>query len=188
MPEPGRSAAEARTDESGPPRPGRDGAERHQRREFVSLMASRVGDAYLRKPFFVDGGTDIVSLCRELSRRGLSDALVRDGERLGVFTTTDLREALLREVPPAELAVREVATFEPWSVSVDDELYDAMILMLRHRIHRVLVREGDAVVGVLSQLDLMAFVANHSYLIAVQAARGERRGRAEGRGAADRRA
>ena len=133
-------------------------------------MASRVGDAYVRKPFFVDGGTDIVTLCRELSRRGLGDALVRDGERLGIFTTTDLRDALLRPEPPAELAVREVATFEPWSVSVDDELYDAMILMLRHRIHRVVVREGDAVVGVLGQLDLMAFVASHSHLIALQAA------------------
>ena len=95
---------------------------------------------------------------------------MRDGARLGVFTTTDLRDALLRPEPPAELAVREVATFEPWSVSVDDELYDAMILMLRHRIHRVVVREGDAVVGVLSQLDLMAFVASHSHLIALQAA------------------
>ena len=70
--------------------------------------------------------------------------------------------------------MREVATFEPRSVSVDDELYDAMILMLRHRIHRVVVREGDAVVGVLSQLDLMAFVASHSHLIALQAAQASR--------------
>ena len=45
-----------------------------------------------------------------------------------------------------------------------------MLLMLRHRIHRVLVREGDAVVGVLGQLELMAFVASHSHLIALQAA------------------
>ena len=133
-------------------------------------MASRVGDVFVRKPFFVEGTTDIITLCRELAKRGLSDALVRDGVRLGVFTTTDLRDALLRPEPPAELPVREVATFEPRSVSVDDELYDAMILMLRHRIHRVVVREGDAVVGVLSQLDLMAFVASHSHLIALQAA------------------
>jgi CBS domain-containing protein len=133
-------------------------------------MASRVGDAYLRKPYFVDGGTDIVSLCGELARRGLNDALVRDGDRLGIFTTTNLRDALLRPEPPGKLAVREVATFEPVAVSVDDELYDAMILMLRHRIHRVVVRQGEAVVGVLSQLDLMAFVASHSHLIALQAA------------------
>ncbi|MET0943349.1 MAG: DUF294 nucleotidyltransferase-like domain-containing protein, partial [Mesorhizobium sp.] len=133
-------------------------------------MASPVGDAYLRKPYFVDGGTDIVSLCGELARRGLNDALVRDGDRLGIFTTTNLRDALLRPEPPGKLAVREVATFEPVAVSVDDELYEAMILMLRHRIHRVVVRQGESVVGVLSQLDLMAFVASHSHLIALQTA------------------
>ncbi|MFG1343258.1 putative nucleotidyltransferase substrate binding domain-containing protein [Xanthobacter autotrophicus DSM 431] len=153
---------------------GRVSASGRERREFVSLLTSRVRDVFLRKPFFVDGGTDLVSLCRELSRLRLSEALVRDGDRIGIFTTTDLRDALTRETPPDRLAVREVAVFDPWSVSLDDELYDALILMLRHRIHRLLVRDGDGgeagIVGVLGQLDLMAFVANHSHLIALEAA------------------
>lgn len=133
-------------------------------------MSARVGEAYLRRPFFVDGDTDIVSLCRMLAERGIGEALVRDGDRLGIFTTTNLRDALLRPEPPDELPVREMATFVPVSVSVDDELYEALILMLRHRIHRVIVRDGEKVSGVLSQLDLMGFVAGHSHLIALQAA------------------
>ncbi len=147
---------------------GRVSALRRERREFVSLMASRVRDVHVRKPFFVDGATDLVSLCRALSERGLGDALVREGDRIGVFTTTNLREALLRDVPPGKLPVREVATFDPWCVGLDDELYDALILMLRHRIHRVVVKDGEAVVGLLGQLDLMAFVASHSHLIALK--------------------
>lgn len=143
------------------------------KREFVSLMAAKVGEAHLRKPFFVEGGMDLVALCRELSRRGLSEALVRDEGRIGIFTTTNLREALLHELPPEKLAVREVATFNPWGVSVEDELFDAMLLMLRHRIHRVVVRKGEEVVGFLSQLDLMAFMASNSHLIAMQADQAE---------------
>lgn len=145
---------------------GRVDAVLRQRRETVSLMTARVGDAYLRNPVYVDGDTDLISVCRLLSEQGRTGCLVRDGDRLGIFTTTDLRDALLRPEPPAALAVREVSVFAPLSVSVDDELYAALILMLRHRIHRVIVREGEAVVGVLSQLDLMAFVTNHSHLIA----------------------
>src|SRR5699024_9771134 len=106
-----------------PPDPsagGRADAVRREQRELVSLMATRVGQAYLRKPFFVDGGTDLVSLCRMLDERDIGEALVRDGDRLGIFTTTNLRDALLRPEPPAELAVRELATFAPLSVSVDD--------------------------------------------------------------------
>jgi CBS domain-containing protein len=155
-------------DQAGPPPPGR--ADPATGREFASLMASRVGDAFLRKPFFVDGATDIVTVCRKLARRGLGEALVRDGARIGVFTTTDLRDALLRPDPPAELAVRQVATFEAWSVSVDDELFEAMLLMLRHRIHRVVVRDGGTIIGILGQLELMTFVASHSHLISLQVA------------------
>ncbi|HET9069212.1 MAG TPA: putative nucleotidyltransferase substrate binding domain-containing protein [Amaricoccus sp.] len=128
-------------------------------------MASRVRDAPLHAPTYVDGEMDLVTLCRELSERGRTEALVRDGDRLGIFTTTDLRDALLRSIPPDRIAVREVANFAPLAVSADDELFDALVLMLRHGFHRVIVSEGEAIVGVLGQLELMAHVANHSELI-----------------------
>lgn len=161
-------------DRNDPPGNGRVEPLRRESRDFVSLLTSRVGEVFLRKPYVADGGTDLVTLCRALAERGIGDALIRDGDRLGVFTTTNLRDALLRPEPPAELPVREVATFEPVAVGTDDELYHALILMLRHRIHRLLVRDATGeVVGVLSQLDLMGFVANHSHIIAVQVAQAE---------------
>ena len=67
-------------------------------REMLSLVTARISDIYLRKPFYVEGTDDLVSVCRALSQNGLTQALVRDGqgsaERLGIFTTTDLRDAL----------------------------------------------------------------------------------------------
>ena len=105
---------------------------------------------------------------RSSAARGLTEALVRDGERLGMFTTTDLRDALLRDTPPAALAVREVARFDLVEVSPDAELFEALWLMVRHRVHRLLVRDGDTVLGVIGQLDLVSFVANHSHIVAAQ--------------------
>lgn len=138
-------------------------------REMLSLVTARVRDAYVRKPVYVDGALDLVSVCRQLSAQGLTAALVNDGERLGIFTTTDLRDALLRETPPAQLAVREVARFGLIEVDADAELFEALWLMVRHRVHRLLVRdETGAVLGVLGQLDLVSFVANHSHIVAVQ--------------------
>jgi CBS domain-containing protein len=141
-------------------------------REMLSLVTARISDAYLRKPFYVDGAADLVSVCRELSTRGLTQALVRDqqggSERLGIFTTTDLRDALLRTVPPSQLAVREVARFDLIGVDADADLFEALWLMVRHRVHRLIVRRGDTVVGVLGQLDLVSFVANHSHIVALQ--------------------
>lgn len=141
-------------------------------RELLSLMLLRVKDAYLQKPFYVDGALDLVSVCRVLSEHKITHTLVRDmhdgHERIGMFTTTDLRDALLRATPPAKLAVREVAQFDLISISPDAELFDALLIMLRHRVHRVLVRDGETIVGILSQLDLMSFMSNHSHLITLQ--------------------
>ena len=156
---------------------------RGEQREFLSLMMARVRDAYVRKPFYVDGALDLVSVCALMNQAGQSNALVRDGDRVGMFTTTDLRDALLRRadggdtssadaatpyLAPQAVAVREVARFELITIDADAELFEALLLMLRHRVHRVLVRDGTDIVGVLSQLDLMGFVSNHSHLIALQ--------------------
>lgn len=157
------------SDPAARPASARD-ARGHGRHQLVPLMSTRVGDAFLRKPFYVDASLDIVSLCRAMAEQGIGDALVRDGDRLGIFTTTNLRDVLLMDTPPARLAVRDAASFPTVDVSVDDDLYDAMILMLRHRVHRLVVRDGAEVVGVLGQLDMMGFVAHHSHLIALEAA------------------
>ncbi|WP_088286620.1 putative nucleotidyltransferase substrate binding domain-containing protein [Ideonella sp. A 288] len=137
-------------------------------REWLSLVTARVRDTYIRKPFYVDGALDLVSVCRLLQPQGLTHALVRDGDRLGIFTTTDLRDALLRPEPPGQLAVREVARFGLVDIHPDAELFEALWLMVRHRVHRLLVRDGDQVIGLLGQLDLVSFVANHSHIVALQ--------------------
>jgi len=143
-------------------------------REMLSLVTARVRDAYVRKPFYVDGALDLVAVCRQLSERGLTHALVKDtaasdgAERLGIFTTTDLRDALLRPEPPAALPVRECARFDIVAVQADADLFEALWLMVRHRVHRLLVKDGEQVLGVLGQLDLVSFVANHSHIIGAQ--------------------
>jgi len=137
-------------------------------REMLSLLTARVRDTHVRNACYVDGGLDLVSVCRVLSQQGLRDALVRDGHRLGIFTTADLRDALLRPEPPAELAVREVARFGLVEIHPDADLFEALWLMARHRVHRLLVRDGDTVLGLLDQLDLVGFVANHSQIAALQ--------------------
>jgi CBS domain-containing protein len=141
---------------------------RREQQEFMSLMLVRVCDAVLRAPFYLDSTLDLVSACRLLAAEKRSDALVRDGARIGMFTTTDLRDALLQPLPPSQLTLREVAHFGLITIDADAEVFEALLLMLRHRVHRVVVMRGERIEGVLSQLDLMGFVSSHSHLIALQ--------------------
>lgn len=137
-------------------------------REMLSLATARVRDTVVRKALVVDGALDLVAVCREMASRQTTHALVSDGGRLGIFTTTDLRDALLRGRRPDEMPVRDAASFPVVAVHPDSEVFEALWLMVRHRVHRLLVRDGEAIVGVLGQLDLVSFVANHSHVAAIQ--------------------
>ncbi|MBI5277542.1 MAG: CBS domain-containing protein [Burkholderiales bacterium] len=137
-------------------------------RETLTLISACVRDACLQPAHYVDGALDLVSVCRELAAGGLTHTLVRDGERLGIFTTTDLRDAVLRPEPPTALAVRDLARFELVEADAGADLFEALWLMVRCRVNRLVVRDGAEVVGVLGQLDLVSFVANHSHLAVLQ--------------------
>lgn len=133
---------------------------------WLLLATTRVRDLLVRPPTWVDADTDLVTLCRRLSQAGETQALVRDGERLGIFTTTDLRDALLRPEPASAVPVGEVARFDIVDVTPDADLMEALWLMASHRVHRLVVRDGDGVLGLLGQIDLVGFVVNHPGIVA----------------------
>ncbi len=143
-------------------------AQRHSEREMHALTASRVAEAFLRPAHVVDADTGIVAVATLMQAQRTSSVLVRDGARLGIFTNTGLQRAVLDGRALDTLAVRELATFRLVSISPDAPLFDALALMIQHQVHRLVVAQGDRIVGLLEQLDLLSFLSNHSYLITVQ--------------------
>jgi CBS domain-containing protein len=141
-------------------------------REMLSLLTARVRDTALRQPLVVDGGDDLVNVCRRMADARRTGTLVRDGTRLGIFTTTDLRDALLNGRAPESIAVREFTHFSLIEIDADANLFEALWSMVHHRVHRLIVRlDGDAAddgLGVLSQAELVGFVSNHSHVVALQ--------------------
>ncbi|MDO9197717.1 DUF294 nucleotidyltransferase-like domain-containing protein, partial [Rhodoferax sp.] len=147
-------------------------SERQSQHELQSLTLSRVDEAYLRPPHFVDATTDILSVVKLFQAQRTSNVLVRDTQaeppRLGIFTATALQRAILDGRPLDQLAVGELSNFSLIEVRPSDQLGDAMAVMLRRRVHRVVVAEGEHVVGILEALDLFSFLSNQSHLITVQ--------------------
>ncbi len=152
-------------------------AQRDNQHEQQTLSLARVAQAVVRPATTVDGATDIVSVVKLFQAQRTGSVLVRDARtdppRLGVFTTSGLQRAILHGTPLAQLPVRELASFQLVTVRPDDHLYDALALMIRHQVQRVVVVEAvvDGLVtdlqpiGFLEQIDLLSFLSNHSYLI-----------------------
>jgi len=159
--------------------------QRKSQHELQSLSMARVDEAFVRPAHFVDADTDIVSVVKLFQVQRTASVLVRDSAcqppRLGIFTHTGLQRAILSGIPLANLPVRELANFSLISVRPSEQLGDALAVMIRERVHRVVVAEVDSegivdserVVGVLEALDLFSFMSNHSYLITIQISEAE---------------
>jgi CBS domain-containing protein len=147
-------------------------SERQSQHEMQSLTLARVDEAFLRPAHFVDADTDIVSVVKVFQEKRSTSVLVRDTSvapaRLGMFTTTALQKAILHGKPLDQLAVGELANFDLICVRPEAQVGDALASLLRHRVHRLVVVEGEAVLGVLEALDLFSFLSNHSHMITVQ--------------------
>ena len=138
--------------------------------ELESLTMSRVDEAFLRPALFVDAATDILSIVKLFQQQRTSNVLVRDSsqtpERLGIFTATAVQRAILDGRPLDQLPVGELANFELIEVQPSDQLGDAMAIMLRNRVHRlVVVDEERKIHGILEALDMFSFLSNQSHLI-----------------------
>jgi CBS domain-containing protein len=144
---------------------------RNSQREMHALTMSRVDEAFLRPAHIVDGTASIVAVAVAMQAQHASSVLVRDGDRLGIFTNTGLQRAVVDGRPLDALAVRELATFRLVTVASGSPLFDALALMIQHQVHRLVVVAGERIVGLLEQLDLLSFLSNHSYLITVQIVR-----------------
>jgi CBS domain-containing protein len=146
---------------------------RRNQHELQSLTMSRVDEAFLRPALFVDADADILSVVKVFQAQRASNVLVRDardGEsRLGIFTATALQRAILDGRPLDQLPVGDLANFSLIEVRHSDQLGDAMAVMLRHRVHRVVVvDDSQNIVGILEALDLFSFLSNQSHQIAVK--------------------
>ncbi len=102
------------------------------------------------------------------------------GRLVGVVSEADvLRDALMPDrraherlveisAPPAHLAVTDVMTHLPMSVSPDDDLSQAVELLVDTQVKSLPVVELGRVVGVVSRRDVIAVLARQDSLIAAE--------------------
>ena len=143
---------------------------RQSQHELQSLTMSRVDEAFLRQAVFVDSQASILSVVQTFQTERTSNVLVRDSsqspERLGIFTATAVQRAILDGRPLDQLPVGDLSNFKLIEVKPSDQLGDAMAIMLRNRVHRVVVVDDERKIhGILEALDLFSFLSNQSHLI-----------------------
>ena len=93
--------------------------------------------------------------------------VVEGGRLVGILSDTDLRNASYAAIPAegekrgtaGDLPVREAMRTEVWSVTPDDSVEDALLILSREKFGALPVLSGDRLVGIITRADLLnAFV------------------------------
>ena len=144
-------------------------AERRNQYEINSLSLALVSQAFLRKANTVDASTDLMSVVKIFNDQRTTHVLVRnalpESKDLGIFTTTNLQRAILAQLPLESTPVGPLSNYKLITVQANVRLYEALAVMIKHSVNRVVVMNQSEVVGILEQVDLLSFVANGSSLV-----------------------
>jgi len=90
--------------------------------------------------------------------------VVEGGKLVGILSDTDLRNASFAAMPEEggaaeDRPVREAMRTEVWSVTPDDSVEDALLILTREKFGALPVLSGDRLVGIITRADLLnAFV------------------------------
>ncbi len=112
-----------------------------------------------------DSVADAVAILADKHISGLP-VVSKRGQLIGVVSTTDVLQLLAETSEPENRGevlertqVREVMTAKPITVSPDEDIHEAARQMLYGEIHRLFVEFDGALVGVLTQSDIVGAVA-----------------------------
>lgn len=139
--------------------------QRQHQSELTPFMVSRVDEIYLHSPCIVDASVSIKESLQIMTQQNAQILLVQDANRMGVVSDANLREKVLLVGKSIDDAIGEIATYGLITIEKSDFLFNALLLFTKHGVKRLIVTDGEKIVGILEQLDLLSHFANHSHLI-----------------------
>ena len=96
-----------------------------------------------------------------MSKHGVSWVPVQEpgGMVVGVVSVPDLLQFHVRKGDPAATRAWQICSYKPLSVTPETSVSEVARLMLHHKVHHVVVTDGERLVGVVSSLDFVRQLA-----------------------------
>ncbi len=121
-----------------------------------------VGKRMTRNPRTVTPDDTLSAAAAIMREHRFNHLPVVEGERLvGILSDTDLRNASLEssEGPGGNRPVREAMRTQVWSLTPEDSLEDALLIISQQKFGALPVLDGDRLVGIITKMDLLrAFI------------------------------
>jgi CBS domain-containing protein len=108
----------------------------------------------------IDGGSTIKDAAEVMLKHGIGSIVItQDGKPVGIVTKSDLLSRVIVECrDPRECEVRKVMSKPLITVDKDTPILEAMMILRSKKIRRLLVKDGEKLVGIVSETDMIRAV------------------------------
>ncbi len=136
--------------------------------DLSPFLMSKVSDIFLHEACIVDADLSIYEALQKQQKLKAKVIIVKEGDTYAIVTDTDLRKKVLLGNMKVSENISKISKRGLISIDRNDFLFNALLVMTQNEIKRVVVIQDGKIVGILEQLDLLSYFANHSHLVAVQ--------------------
>ena len=121
------------------------------------LFTTQIGDMATKDIIAVCENATIREAAEEMVRNRISSVIVfnADGQPTGIVTDRDMREKVVARARNVNDPIRDIMSLPLVRVDVRDYCFDAVLRMIKHNIHHILVIKEGTLKGVLTNHDLM---------------------------------
>lgn len=127
-------------------------------REFGEndVFMIRVQDVMTEKVLAVAPHTSIMEAAQQMNKNKTSSVLVmEEGQLLGIITERDMVSRVVAKGTPLTNSTKSIMTKNPFTISRFAYYYDAIAIILNHRIKHLPVVENGKVIGIVTLADLL---------------------------------
>lgn len=142
-----------------------------------ALLSATIGSLVERAPVTLSPQASAQEAARCMTESGVSSLLLLDTAGaaddgdvparplVGILTDRDLRSRLLAQGLPLDTPVVDIASTGVIAIEHNRLVFEAMALMLRHKVHHLPVTRGGVPVGVVALADIIRFESGNSLFV-----------------------
>ena len=130
---------------------------RRRRRAVRGAVLPQVRDLMTLAPVTIEPQASVVEAAKKMiqEEKGPLPVVEGDGRPVGMVTDRDVIARVVAEGrDPGSVTVGDIATRELVTIGPDQGADEAALLMAEHQLDRLLVVEGERLVGIISEADI----------------------------------
>ena len=138
-------------------------------RDSGEWMTAKVSDTICHTPCIVSEDTKLIDALKKSVNMNRSEIVIESADRgYGVITDSDIKRIVSLGELNATESVGRIGHFPMLTVDRDDFIFNAYLLLIKENVKRLGVTENGVLTGILEQIDILSYFANHSHLITVK--------------------